>query len=187
MTLIGLAILFSCKKEPPTSLELTIKDDLGNIVTGASVELYSSETDWSNGTHQIGTTGTSDASGKVKFNNLSAIQYYWFVEKDCKNNVNGSITTVSVLTANMMNTVNVILSSTGTLKFVSTSSNPYHIYINGTAAFDMTGGTTSYEYYMPTGSYSIRVLQISGYVLYPTDITYTGTLNCGSTLLITFP
>src|SRR5690606_37544384 len=151
-------------------------DDLGNTITGASVKLYSSQTDWSNGTNQVGTTQFSDASGKVKFSDLSSIKYYWLAEKDCKNNVNGGVTTTSALTANVNNTVNVILSSTGTLKFVSTSSNPYRIYINGTAAFDMNGGTTQYKYYMPTGSYSIRVLQLSGYVFTPTDQTYTGTL-----------
>ncbi|SRR5450759_1993260 len=188
MAFIGLAILSSCKKEPtPTSLELTLKDDLGNSVSGASVKLYSSQTDWNNDLNQVGTTQFSDASGKVKFSDLSNINYYWFAEKDCKNNVNGAVTTTSALTANVNNPLNVILSSTGILKFVSTSSNPYRIFINGTATFDMNGGTTQYEYYMPTGSYSLRVLQLSGYVISPTDITYNGTLNCGSTLIITFP
>lgn len=193
--LVVLTILSSCKKDDddiqptitPTSLELTLKDDLGNIVTGASVKLYSSQTDWSNGTNQVGITQFSDASGKVKFSDLSSIKYYWLAEKDCKNNANGRVTSTSALTANINNTINVILSSTGTLKFVSTSSNPYRIYINGTAAFDMNGGITQYNYYMPTGSYSIRVLQLSGYLFTPTDRTYTGTLNCGQTITITFP
>jgi hypothetical protein len=188
IAIIGLAILSSCKKEPtPTSLELTFKDVLGNSVSGASVKLYSSQTDWNNGSNQVGTTQFSDATGKVNFNDLSNIKYYWFAEKDCINNVNGSVTTTSALTANLNNTLNVILSSTGTLKFINTSSNPYRIYINGTVAFDMNGGTTQYKYYMPIGSYSLRVLQISGYVIYPTDMTYTGTLSCGFTLIATFP
>lgn len=196
--IVGLTTIYSCKKDKndpkpnsnnsnSTSLELSLKDELGNIVSGASVKLYSSETDWKNSTNQVGTTQFSDASGKVKFNNLSNIKYYWFAEKDCKNNVNGAITTTSPLTSNVNNTVNAILSSTGTLKFVSTSSNPYRVFINGTAVFDMNGGTTQYKYYMPTGSYSLRVLQLSGYVLYPTDKTYNGTLTCGQTLTTTFP
>jgi hypothetical protein len=188
MVIIGLVIVNSCKKEPtPTTLELSIIDEFGNIVSGASVELYSSETDWNNASNQIGTTLTSNALGKVRFNTVSNIKYYWFVEKDCKNNVNGTITSTSALTANINNTFNVIITSTGTLKFVSTSNYPYRIYINGVVAFEMNGGTTHYEYYMPIGSYSIRVLQLSGYVISPTDLTYTGTLNCGSTLLTTFP
>jgi hypothetical protein len=191
IALIGLMTINSCKKEEvkptPTSLEVTLKDNLGNKISGASVKLYSSQTNWNNGANQVGTTQFSDASGKVKFNDLSNIKYFWFAEKDCQNNVNGGITTTSALTANVNNTVDVILSSTGTLKFVSTSSNPYRIYINGNAAFDMNGGTTQFKYYMPTGSYSIRVLQLSGYVISPTDKTYTGTIGCGQTLTTTFP
>ena len=193
MVFIGLAVFSSCKKDKetptpkPTALELTLKDGLGNIVAGASVKLYASQTDWNNETNQVGATLTSDASGKVKFSSLSNIQYYWFAEKDCNNNVNGAITTTSALTANVTNTLDVILSSTGTIKLVSTSVNPYRIYINGTAIGDMNGGTTEYVYYVPVGSYSIRYLQLSGYVVYPTDQTVTGNVSCGSMLTVTFP
>jgi len=189
MAFISLAIPSSCKKDEPTptSLELTLKDELGNVVSGASVKLYSSQTDWSNGTNQVGATQTSNASGIVTFSSLSNIKYYWFVEKDCKNNVNGGVTSASALTANVINPFNIILSSTGTLKFVNTSSNPYHIYINGVALTDLNGGGTLFDYYEPIGAYSLRVLQISGYVLTPTDKTYTGTLTCGTTLTTTFP
>lgn len=189
MVIISLAIPSSCKKDEPTptSLELTLKDELGNVVSGAAVKLYASQTDWTNGTNQVGATQTSDASGKVTFSSLSNIKYYWLVEKDCKNNVNGGVTSASALTANVINPFNIILSSTGTLKFVNTSSNPYHIYINGVAITDLNGGTTLFDYYMPIGAYSLRVLQISGYVLTPTDKTYTVTLTCGGTLTTTFP
>ncbi len=171
----------------PTSLEITLKDELANIVTGASVKLYSSQTDWSNGTNQVGTTLTSDASGKVKFSALSALKYYWFAEKDCKNNRNGGATTVSALTANTNNTLDVILTSTGTLKFTNTSSNPYRIYINGVSTSDLPGGSIINIINLPIGAYTLRVLQLSGYALYPTDLTYNGTLTCGSTLSTTFP
>ena len=184
-------ILFiGCKKDStptPTSLELTLTDNLGNPISGASVKLYSSQTDWSNGTNQVGTTQFSGALGKVDFNNLSNIKYYWFAEMDCKNNVNGAITSTLALTSNVNNPFNVILSSTGTLTFVNTSSNPYQIYINGTASYTLNGGTTLNVNYMPIGSYSLRVVQLSGYAISPTDKTYTGTLNCGSSLTTTFP
>ena len=192
LLLASMLTLSSCQKDEdaqplPTSLEITLKDNLGNNVSGAAVKLYSSESDWINGTNQVGVTQFSDGSGKVKFTNLSNIKYYWFVEKDCQNNVNGSITSTSALTANINNLANVILTSTGTLRFVSNSSNPYRIFINGTAAFDMNGNTIETRSYMPTGSYSVRVLQLSGYIFTPTDQTYTGTLSCGGTLTTTFP
>lgn len=194
--LIGVLIFSSCQKDEDdptpaptetTSLELNLRDNYGNPISDASVKLYSSLTDWSNGTDQVGTTQISNADGQVNFTDLSNIKYYWFAEKDCKNNFNENVTSTSPLTANVENTFNVSLSSTGTLIFISTSTNPYQIYINGTEAFDMDGGTTKYKYYMPTGDYTIRVLQLDGYVLYPTDETFTGTLGCGQTLTTTFP
>jgi hypothetical protein len=182
----------SCNKDEvtpltPISLELTLHDNLGNIISGAAVKLYTSQTDWSNGTNQFGSTQFSDVSGRVKFSDLSSMYYYWFAEKDCYNNVNGGVTTILPLTANKNNTYDIVLTSTGTMKFVSTSSNPYRVFINGTAVFDMDGGSTRYIYYKPTGSYTVRVLQLSGYVLYPTDETGSGNVSCGSTLTTTFP
>lgn len=186
--ILGFTTINSCKKkDAPTTLEMILKDNLGNPISGASVKLYASQTDWNNSANQVGSTQFADASGLVTFTDLSNIQYYWFAEKDCQNNVNGAITTTTSLTAGITNTVNVIISSTGTLKFVSTSNNPYRIFINGTASFDMNGNTTQYKYFMPVGSYSLRVLQLSGYVFTPTDKTYTGTFGCGQTLTVTFP
>ena len=51
----------------------------------------------------------------------------------------------------------------------------------------MTGYETKYLKYLPVGNYTIRVLQISGYAVYPTDETFTGNINCGSTLTISYP
>jgi len=188
MVFVCLTVLISCIKDiTPTSLEITVQDNSGNIVSGASVKLYSSISDWTNATNQIGATQYSDASGKVEFTGLSNIKYYWYVEKDCQNNFNGTNTTASALVAEVTNLSSVVISGTGTLKLVSNSSYPYSIYINGTYAFDMNGGTTDYEDFMPTGYYTIRVLQVSGYSGYPTDETFTGTLGCGATLTTTFP
>ena len=189
----GLLTINACKKsEPPappqpTSLELNLKDALGNPVSGASVELYSSLIDWNNSTNQVGSTQISSASGKVSFTNLQSINYYFHAEKGCTDNVNGATNTASPLTANIINVSTIVLSSTGTLKFINTSSNPYRVYINGTIAFDMNGGTTASVDYKPIGLYTLRVLQLSGYLISPTDRTYTGTLSCGATLQTTFP
>lgn len=188
IVVIGLASFNSCDVEPnPTSLEITVKDDLGNPISGATVKLYIEFADLQNQRDQIGTTQISDALGKVKFDNLDAIKYYWFAESDCLNNYNGSVTTTDALTEGLNNTLTTILTSTGTLKLKSNSTNPYKIYINGTYEFDVEGGETTYSFYRPTGSYSIRVLQKSGYLIYPTDITYTGTINCGSNFEVIFP
>jgi len=116
-------ITFSaCKKDEevkpaPTSLQITVRDEIGNIISGSVVKLYASQTDWENETNQVGSTQVSDASGVVTFSDLSAIKYYWLAEKDCKNNVNGGATTTTPLASNVTTTVNAVLSSTGSLSF----------------------------------------------------------------------
>jgi hypothetical protein len=182
--------LSSCKKDDkpdPTSLELIVKDNRGNVISGALVELYATKDDWINETNQIGETQFTNEKGIVKFSDLMNLKYYFYVESDCFNNVNGLISTPSNLTVNTNNVSNVILSATGTLKFTSTSNNPYRVYVNGAFVFDMNGGATRYLSYMPTGSYSLRVLQLSGYFISPTDESYTGILNCGNTLHFFYP
>lgn len=173
---------------PPTSLEITFTDNLGNKVSGTQVQLYASQNDWHNGTNQIGVTQISDGNGVVTFTNLSAIKYYWFAQNGCKNNISGTATTQSPLTANVKNTVTSMLNNTGTLKFNNTSSNPYHVYVNGQFIMDMNGGTTQSIDWIPLGSYSIHVVQISGYAISPTDETFSGSISsCGQTLITTFP
>ena len=204
IVILSLLMLISCKKEETkpttnpttetptnttesTGLEITVKDYLGNIITGAIVKLYLSEYDLIQGTNQVGSTSFSDKNGKVIFNNLLPTKYYWYIESGCQNNVNGGVTTVSSLTENKLNTLDVILSRTGTMLFVNSSTDNYRVYINGKAMFDMGGNTAKYKYNIPTGNYTIRVLQLDGYIFNATDITYSGTVSCGNTLTTTFP
>ncbi len=187
---VGSLSFSSCEKDDgpaSTSLELEIKDKLGNSMPGTSVKLYATEIDFQNKTNQIGATQVSDSEGKVTFNDLAGIQYYWFAEKGCENNYNGGVTTATPLTLNGKNTVSTVLEPTATLMFENTSNDMYRVYINGTAVFDMEGGTTRYRYYAETGSYSIRVEQKTGIVLTPIDETYNGVAECGQTLTTTFP
>ena len=174
-------------KPDPTRLQITVRDELGNAVAGSAVKLYASETDWENETNQIGNTQISDASGNVTFSDLSAIKYYWFAEKDCKNNYHGSATVSNALASNVTTTVNTVLSSTGTIQLQNNSTNPYTIFINNEEILNMNGNSSQSIYYVANGSYSIRVLQKSGYAVYPTDETYTGTITCGKTLQVIFP
>src|SRR5438105_15185676 len=96
-------LLTNCSKKetppPPTSLQITLTDDLGNKMSGVSVKLYASQNDWYNLSNQIGSTQISDANGVVTFSDLSAIKYYWWAQKDCKSNLSGSSTTKAPLTA----------------------------------------------------------------------------------------
>jgi PKD repeat protein len=171
----------------PTSLEITVKGYLGNNAPGATVKLYPTQADWVNETNQVLTTQTTDANGVVTFSPLTPTKYFWKVSVGCQNNIFGVITTTSNLTANVKNTVNTVLSQTGTLEFKNNSSNPYEIFINGISTISsLSGGATS-RVIVPAGPYSIRVLQKSGFVLFPTEQNYNATVACGSNILVSFP
>jgi PKD repeat protein len=171
----------------PTSLQISIKDNLGNAVSGATVKLYSSLTDWTNETNQVLTTQTSNTNGVVTFSPLSPAIYYWKIMSGCQTNLFGSNTSTTALTANINNTVTSVLGGTGTLTLNNNSTNPYDIYVNGILQItNMSGGSTR-NFAAPVGNYTIRVIQKSGFILSPTDKTYTGSLICGGTLTVAFP
>jgi hypothetical protein len=180
-------LFLGCKKESSTELELTVTDNNGNIVSNATVSLYPSATDLINRTNPITSSKFTDNNGKVVFSGLTSMKYYWFAESGCLNNYNSSVTTTSSIPSNTRTSLNTIISGTGTLRFVNNSSNPYKIFINGLYQFDVNGGQAKNVNYSLVGSYTVRVLQISGYLLYPTDQTYNGVLTCGATLTTTFP
>jgi hypothetical protein len=189
-----LVFILSCSKTgiQPTSLQITVRDNTGNIASGASVYLFASNTDLNNYVESGNSSSslgvqTTDLSGNVTFTNLTGTQYYFYATSGCENNVNGT-TGISTLIPNTKNLINCSIESTGTLKLVSTSSNPYEVYVNGVIAISsMAGGTTQYVIDVPTGSYSIQVIQLSGYLVTPTNETFTGNVTCGSTLVTTFP
>lgn len=192
LLLFAVTILTNCSKKdsspPPadTKLQLTILDNLGNPVSAASVRLYGSESDFGNDINYVG-LGTTNATGVIVFSQLSAKKYYWYAEKGCTNNMLGSVYTLNPIAANNTTTISCVLAGTGKLRFVNTSSNPYRVYINGQVFTEMLGNTTRTVEYAAVASYTLRVLQLSGYAITPTDQTYTGNVTCGGTLVTTFP
>lgn len=76
--------------------------------------------------------------------------------------------------------------ATGTIQFVNNSTNPYSVYLNG--AFKQTmPGKTSVTFTVNYGYYTCRVVQQSGFVLTPTDQSYSGTVSASSNLIVSFP
>lgn len=71
-----------------TSLTLTVRDEAGNTVAGASVKLFEKEEDYLKETNPSG-EGVTDAKGVVKFKNLKSIPYYVLARKDDKDNAGG--------------------------------------------------------------------------------------------------
>lgn len=194
---LGLAlttILFACSKSSSTpaptilqtALQIKVLDNLGNPVSGASVKLYSSQSDLTNGTNQVETQLTN-ASGIVVFQPLIPIKYYWYANLDCKTNMFGSVSTTTNITANITNSVTTVLGSTSLLTLKNNSANPYSITLDGTMLNTSLAGNSSIDYKIPSGNHTIVTTQLSGYILTPTIKTYTINPTCGQLLTQAFP
>jgi uncharacterized protein (DUF2141 family) len=71
-----------------TSLTLTVRDDLGNTVSGAEVQLFETEEDYLKEKNVV-FSEVSDSKGVVKFKKLKPISYFVIVRKDDKDNGGG--------------------------------------------------------------------------------------------------
>lgn len=79
-----------------------------------------------------------------------------------------------------------VKNNTGTVVFDSYSDNPYDCYINSVYV-GQVGGWGIKNVTSTAGFKNLRVLQVSGYVLYPSEFTGTGTLSQCGTLTFEFP
>ena len=90
-----------------TTLHITVRDELGNIVEGAKVQLFEKEEDYT-AEKNVAAEGLTDKYGIVKLKDLKAISYYVIVRKDDKDNAGGGEKT-AVLEAKRINKVNIII------------------------------------------------------------------------------
>lgn len=87
-TLLFCCFLFSGFQIIKTTLHVTVRNELGNTVEGASVQLFENEEDY-NAEKNIVAQGVTDKKGTLKLKNLKAIPYFVIVRKDDKDNVGG--------------------------------------------------------------------------------------------------
>ncbi|HEY0743283.1 MAG TPA: carboxypeptidase regulatory-like domain-containing protein [Chryseosolibacter sp.] len=71
-----------------TTLTVTVRDELGNIVEGAKVQLFENEEDYT-AEKNVAAEGVTDKKGLLKLKDLKAIEYYLIVRKDDKDNSGG--------------------------------------------------------------------------------------------------
>ena len=85
-------VQLSFKHEPAqlikTSLTLTVRDELGNTVEGASVKLFEKEEDYTKETNAV-EEGTTDKKGVVHFKKMKDIAYFVLAKKGDKDNAGG--------------------------------------------------------------------------------------------------
>jgi hypothetical protein len=65
-----------------------------------------------------------------------------------------------------------VLCITGTLKLTNRSFNPYKVYVDGVYEMKVSG-RTSRDLNLTEGAYDVRVEQESGYLLFPTVLEKT--------------
>ena len=71
-----------------TTLNLTVRDEVGNTVEGATVQLFEKEEDYI-AEKNMAVEGTTDAKGILKLKDLKAMSYFVIVRKDDKDNSGG--------------------------------------------------------------------------------------------------
>lgn len=105
--LLSLFVLASGFQLIKTSLNVTVRDDAGNTVAGATVMLFEKEEDYTK-EQNIAAQGVTDAKGYIKLKDLKSIPYYVIVRKDDKDNSGGGEKTEK-LEAKKINKVTIII------------------------------------------------------------------------------
>lgn len=104
MALLGIASAFQLIK---TQLSVTIRNELGNVEQGATVQLYETEEDYKAEKNAVA-EGVTDQKGVIKFKELKAISYFVLAKKDDKDNFGGGEQT-GKLEANRVNKVTIVI------------------------------------------------------------------------------
>ncbi|PIB37358.1 hypothetical protein BFP72_02625 [Reichenbachiella sp. 5M10] len=92
----------------PTSLKITVLNELGNPSPGTAVTLYGSKEDYRAELNPIAPTDTTDEDGRVVFKKLDPKQYYIHAIKEDKSNIGAGVLT-SELLEGRINKVNTII------------------------------------------------------------------------------
>ena len=90
-----------------TQIVITVRDETGNTVQGAKVQLFETQEDY-NKEVNVAAEGVTDAKGVLKLKELKAISYYMIARKDDKDNTGGGEQT-GKLEAKKINKVTVII------------------------------------------------------------------------------
>ncbi len=102
-----LVLLLSGFQIIKTTLHITVRDELGNIAEGATVQLFETEDDYLKEVNVVA-EATTDKYGIAKLKDLKAIAYYVIVRKDDKDNSGGGEKTAE-LEAKRINKVTIVI------------------------------------------------------------------------------
>ena len=85
---VALVVLCSAFQIIKTSLGVTVRDEVGNTVSGATVQLFEKEEDYT-AEKNVAAEGATDEKGYIRFKELKNISYFVIVRKDDKDNSGG--------------------------------------------------------------------------------------------------
>lgn len=100
--ILGLAIIFfalsafSATQVFKTNLKITVRNELGNVEEGVSVQLFPTEEDYRQETNPVTEVMVTDSKGQVKFKELEPKVYFVNAEKGDKNNIGAGVKTAKL-------------------------------------------------------------------------------------------
>jgi len=106
--LISIACAFKSDQLFKTNLKITVRNDLGNLEEGVSVQLFPTEDDYRNETNPATDVQLTDSKGEVKFKDLEPKIYFINAEKGDKNNIGAGVQT-DTLEEGKLNKLTVII------------------------------------------------------------------------------
>ncbi|CAN5608953.1 hypothetical protein BH11BAC3_BH11BAC3_28640 [soil metagenome] len=134
------------------TLFITLKNDTGKSVPGATVRLYKNAAD-------TGITKLSDSSGVVIFYDLDTALYFWEAKKDCKTNRHSQRTLNRSLIPNVILYGYSVMSENGELIITNKSPESYKV---SDSLFSVTiKSDSAFATFHKVGSYLIHSVPVS--------------------------
>lgn len=171
------------KTTATTRLELTTLDENDVAIENVEVKLYTSQTDYDNDTNIVETLIT-DVNGKVTFDNLLPITYFWKTTTDCHLE-NAVYNTIDPIINNTLNSFSTNLTSNFIGEISIFNNTVYDYTLSFTGPINLNVNLSPNTFYAftdyPSGTYTFNITPDSG----PnSSITQTEVLECGGSIYI---
>lgn len=173
-------ILFSCSNDSNDSnqeanaiLELNVFDSNNEQLSNVTVFLYDNLADYNNATNPVRELNT-DFNGKVVFENLDTVTYYWSINSSCYATDGINFSTVNPLINNSVNSfsTNLLNIGSGSIQVVNGSAYDFTV--------SYTGPENGSTIVAANSSLSIENLDIGSYI-------FTCTKNGPSSIPLVVP
>lgn len=172
--------------ESNTKLELTVFDDHLMPAIDYNVNLYENYEDWFNDKHVLKNEKTND-KGVVTFSDLNDTIYFFRIIKGCLSNSLGVIGSNTLVKDNF-NTFHVQVRQTSNFTIVNNSNNTYLVSYDGKPQYNINGKSVlTFKNGFPVDTVIVRAIQLDGFILFPTDLTFTVVAECDSVEGVVIP